>query len=273
MKTYLFILLFALVGNNIMAGNLQLRFANPETQTNDMGVLQYCLTAQIKAADMPLEIGSASVFFSYNATAIGKPTAQPLQFSASNICAFDGTMAAYNNDFSYLELNSVGEGNYAIMLNYPQQGCPTVADEWIDVAHFCFEIVNAAADRNIQFHTTYTQFNTDDNNGALHPISNFEVEDAPLSAYNIMPNGTLWHLYPNPAQSLVTFSYHLPDNTQNAELIISDINGKIIAQSNLNWVEKGIFEFDVSNLAEGLYLYQIKTENEQSMPMKLVVIK
>lgn len=148
--TYLIISVLGLA--QLSAGTVNVRFAN----TNCTGT-QFCTTVQLQAASGTLKVGNGTVFFSYNAQAISNPS-----FTALNFDAADGY--GFAPQFSSLEVGSTGEGNYNILLG-SAAGAPTlnVGTDWVDVATFCFTVVNTAQTPNLQFTTAYTGFNSEAN--------------------------------------------------------------------------------------------------------------
>ena len=78
-------------------------------------------------------------------------------------------------------------------------------------------------------------------------------------------HGTDVEVYPNPA----TTKFHIAitsDSPQQAQLIISDITGKII-YSEKRLLEHGenIIDTDVSHFTKGIYLLSLRTETENTI--------
>lgn len=77
-------------------------------------------------------------------------------------------------------------------------------------------------------------------------------------------------LYPNPASSVVKFSYHLV-NTSDVNIDLFDIRGihlKSIRASSRPGTQKG--EFDVKNLKPGCYIVRLSTP-EFSVAKQIIV--
>lgn len=66
---------------------------------------------------------------------------------------------------------------------------------------------------------------------------------------------------PNPASIFVKFDWNLPLLKGNALLKISDLNGKILDQKIIT-TPKGQWIFDTRYIKNGIYLYEIKSENQ-----------
>ena len=95
------------------------------------------------------------------------------------------------------------------------------------------------------------------------------VEDAPVAvakSFNLRQN------YPNPFNPTTTIEYTLPA-TEKVEIKVFNVVGKEVATLVNAKVAAGTHavEFDASNLASGLYIYQIKAgKNVSSRKMLLV---
>lgn len=145
----------------LLADIIDIRFFNPQIISN-----QYCVTVQAISQDQILSIGSSTIFFTYNQLAINNPTVNPINFSATP-CIDNGMSNLYGTNFSFLEVpNMQGEVNYSINLNTPNTGCPNITTtEWIDIAEFCFDIVDATQIADLTFNTQFTAFNTGTDDG------------------------------------------------------------------------------------------------------------
>jgi hypothetical protein len=73
---------------------------------------------------------------------------------------------------------------------------------------------------------------------------------------------TLYQNYPNPFNPITTIKYDLP-NASEVSLIIYDILGRKVIELVNNKQEAGRYEiqFNASNLASGVYIYQLRAEN------------
>jgi hypothetical protein len=77
---------------------------------------------------------------------------------------------------------------------------------------------------------------------------------------------------PNPANVYVAFSWELPLLKGEAQLIITDINGKAITQKTIAG-KRGQWIWDTRSIKRGAYLYEIKTDNECLGNGKVIINK
>lgn len=62
---------------------------------------------------------------------------------------------------------------------------------------------------------------------------------------------------PNPFSHTTSISYVLPAKFHNAQMVIKDINGKIIKQVKVSGAGKGVVQVDASTLSSGTYTYSL----------------
>ena len=76
--------------------------------------------------------------------------------------------------------------------------------------------------------------------------------------------------YPNPAHQFTTIPFTSLE--KNADIFVVDINGKTVHQGK---VIKGDTQYELSldNLTSGGYFYYLSTQDGQSLPKKIQVIK
>lgn len=234
------------------AGIVDVRFINPTIESNT-----YCVDVQIRAQDLNFELGSATLFFEYNALAINSPQYTALNFNETNQCALDNNLAPYKNSFDFLEMGNKGEGNYAILLLYPNQGCPTVSSEWLNVANFCFEIGNPAALPDLKFNAQYTAFNTSANTGDQLTIGNIYGLPEVVTAVNTPENTHLTVLKPTLTQGKVWLNYHVEQENE-VYIIVYDMAGRVM-QKTSKWQPNGQYtaEIDLSKYSNGFYLIEM----------------
>jgi hypothetical protein len=67
-------------------------------------------------------------------------------------------------------------------------------------------------------------------------------------------------LYPNPSTGL--FTLEVPFEGENIDILITDLQGKVVARKSIeeNWEPKQ--QFDLRNMAKGIYLIYAKTEHQ-----------
>jgi predicted extracellular nuclease len=66
--------------------------------------------------------------------------------------------------------------------------------------------------------------------------------------------------YPNPTSNQINFDYILPANAANCAIIVYDLLGKEVANTNINTLS-GSVSMATTNLAQGTYLYSITSSN------------
>ena len=87
-----------------------------------------------------------------------------------------------------------------------------------------------------------------------------------------MPRSTpasfaLHEAYPNPFNGSVTISYDLSSFDKNAVLVITDVQGRVVASEKLNSV-KGTIHTG-SDLGAGIYFAKIESASGNSTPLKI----
>ncbi len=79
------------------------------------------------------------------------------------------------------------------------------------------------------------------------------------------------HLYPNPANEFTNILVNL-SKVSTVQILVKDIQGRIISQNNFNSTSLGENQFKVptNNLADGLYIVEVKLESGM-YPIKLII--
>ena len=268
--------IFALVLLSIstfsFAGIVDMRFTNPVLNSNEGSPDSYCVNVQIKAQDISFEIGSATVFFSYNAEAITNPNFTSIHFNEQNKCAMNGATAPYQNSFNSLETNTKGEGNYAILLTTANMGCPTVNNDWIDIAEFCFEVKNKDLTPNLQFNAKYTAFNTNDNQGNKHELGALEgLNDFTTDIDEVVEKLPI-RIFPNYTNSVVNIEYTANAN-ENLSITVYDMLGRVIQQERAS-VSTGKSTTQINLAKHNAGYYFVELDNgSQKVSEKIVLTK
>lgn len=252
------------------AGIVDMRFTNPVLNSDDG---TYCVNVQIKAQDISFEIGSATVFFSYNAEAIANPNFTSIHFNEQNKCAMNGSTAPYQNSFNSLETNTKGEGNYAILLQSANMGCPTVTNDWVDVAEFCFEVKNKDLTPNLQFNAKYTAFNTNDNQGNKHELGALEgLNDFTTDIDDVAGAKLPVRIFPNYTNSIVNIEYTATAN-ENLTITVYDMLGRTILQERSSVsTGKSTTSVNLAKYSAGYYFVELDNGG-QKMTEKIVLTK
>jgi len=76
---------------------------------------------------------------------------------------------------------------------------------------------------------------------------------------------------PNPFSNETTIAYELPENLTTAQLVIYDLNGRII--STYNVAGKGNVRFDANQLSNGTYIYALVADGKSIATQKMVIQK
>ena len=70
-------------------------------------------------------------------------------------------------------------------------------------------------------------------------------------------NASLSQNVPNPFNGNTVISYTLPENTNTAQIVVYDMNGKTLKQVNITGKGKGSLTLDAAALAAGAYNYSL----------------
>ncbi|MCK4812761.1 MAG: T9SS type A sorting domain-containing protein [Candidatus Marinimicrobia bacterium] len=99
------------------------------------------------------------------------------------------------------------------------------------------------------------------------PVPGVGVEDVVPATFELVQN------YPNPFNPITTIGYQLPASSD-VKLSVFDMTGRKIRTLVDGYVAAGIYEvkFDASNLASGVYFYQL-TSNNNIVVKKMVLMK
>ncbi len=264
LNSFLVIGFLCLVSYTSFAGVVDMRFVN-ETNNNTT----YCATLEIKAQDIPFEIGTSTVFFESNALAVDNASATPINFDAANEC--NGITGLYDNSFTYLKSNTKGEGNYAILLTQANNGCPTLtSDAWIAVAEFCFDIVDASVTPDLSINTQYTAFNMVDNAGSQHELGDIGGVISSVDKPTITNNQV--SIYPNVTANTVNINLaSMPNETTNVN--VYNMLGQTVVQKTVdaNTTAQNV-ALDLSRYNNGYYLIEVQT-GDYTTKEKVLLVK
>ena len=121
-------------------------------------------------------------------------------------------------------------------------------------------IVNPEAYQNVENpQTIYVRFYNDTANGYV--VTNFEIEtDGVLGIDENFSNS--FSVYPNPASGVVVIQSN--EVFSGLEISLFDMNGRLL-YSESNVASSNRLQFDVSNLASGMYLLQINSEEKTTV--------
>ena len=115
-----------------------------------------------------------------------------------------------------------------------------------------------------QWYTNGEAFWISANFGTWTPNNSSNLEELAISGHNA---------YPNPTTGLVELTYNLME-AGNTSIIVRDITGKVVIEKNEGSLSLGAHKsfFDLSNLSEGIYTYELKVNNNSTFG-KVVLTK
>jgi len=92
-----------------------------------------------------------------------------------------------------------------------------------------------------------------------------------LSVSDVQFSNAVLSVYPNPATDLLSFDLKL-SASQNVQISLIDYTGRVVANKDLGTVNAGhqVVSFPVNDLAKGLYIYQVKI-NDEAQQGKIVI--
>jgi hypothetical protein len=110
----------------------------------------------------------------------------------------------------------------------------------------------------------------DPTNPAAYAVMLFTYQTNLGLSEKTLDNTTFSAAYPNPAASHVSFDYEIPQEVTNAEIIVTNLLGAVVAQSPLEG-KYGTSKIDVSNLSEGIYFATLRLDNYTAFTQKVLV--
>ncbi len=78
---------------------------------------------------------------------------------------------------------------------------------------------------------------------------------------------------PNPSNSNTVIKYYLPSNTKNAQLVINDVNGKVLKLFTLNTKGNGLVNISVNDFLDGDYFYSLIVDGKKIDTKKMELIR
>ncbi|MEM6628567.1 MAG: PKD domain-containing protein, partial [Bacteroidota bacterium] len=124
----------------------------------------FVATIQIRAANTDtFRLGTSSILFNYNDTALTFVDYRSLTFNGSDLCVANAAPAW--DDHAFDGLSVPGAFNMTMVLNSEQFSCPdVVGTEWISIGQVIFTINDRSLNPSLVFDTTSTNFNIDQPN-------------------------------------------------------------------------------------------------------------
>jgi len=111
----------------------------------------------------------------------------------------------------------------------------------------------------------YTYFNVDDLNDTI----SFKISFVDITAVNNIDEDAVISAYPNPASDVLYIDYNLKA-IDNGQLNVYNILGKKMISKEIS-SSNGRIELNVSDLSEGIYLYNFQSGNMKSKTYKVLV--
>ena len=92
---------------------------------------------------------------------------------------------------------------------------------------------------------------------------------------SMIPTGKLDNVavakaFPNPANDILNIQFRLPSETQKAELLLFNINGRKMAAFDLD-VKGSLQQVNVKSWVDGTYVYNILTDGQKKLSQKILV--
>jgi hypothetical protein len=218
---------------------------------------------------------------------IGKLTGQSTEYfnQLSNTFAAlaSNTQDTLNNKIlsQFSTLSKVGEQEYETAIsefdNIVQQNPNTEEAVFAEIDALTTALLIEEADSTLQKGRLgkYLIKSTSDYNQRIDEIlrKNFGSESKETEKDLLPTEYTLYQNYPNPFNPTTTIKYDLP-NTSDVSLIIYDILGRKIKELVNAKQQAGRYEiqFNASNLASGVYIYQLIAEKYMSS-RKMILLK
>lgn len=115
----------------------------------------------------------------------------------------------------------------------------------------------------------YKFFNVDNEDEFITVVAKFVT--APDGIMDqIMAEGFVSDIYPNPASHFINLDYELTSKVNNANIRIMNLLGSVVKNVEIDKNSTGI-RLDISNLTNGVYFYSVIINNEVYKTKKLIV--
>jgi hypothetical protein len=115
----------------------------------------------------------------------------------------------------------------------------------------------------------YTFFNANDEDENVVVVVKYDTSPDGITD-QLMVNGFVSEIYPNPATSLVNLDYELTPQVKKASLRVMNLLGAVVKDVELNKSASNQ-RLDVSDLTSGVYFYSVIINNEVYKTKKLIV--
>jgi len=251
------VLFFIFFSSTIFAQEANIRF-NTEVDCNQQ---EYCVTLQIKSTDgLPFELGTSSLYFNYNEKALSLKSFTPHHFDINEKCVLDIT-AAY--DRQQYDASHAGIINTTLSLKRPEEVCPSIGEEYLDISTFCFTIEDPRQSSQLSFNQELTNFNEGEQNITLMDFVRFNETNDDLSCTTTLEDLSAFVPLNNPVNTISNLELDTQTEGQ-WDIIIFDLAGKKVIETNENIINGlNTLSIDMSNLAKGMYVITATNGIEQ----------
>jgi len=86
-------------------------------------------------------------------------------------------------------------------------------------------------------------------------------------------DASLGQNYPNPFNQSTTVRYSLPQNSQSARIVLTDMSGKVFKQIPISGTGEGNVKIEAESLPAGVYFYSLYVDNTLIDTKKMVLMK
>jgi Secretion system C-terminal sorting domain len=123
-------------------------------------------------------------------------------------------------------------------------------------------------DKNLTKEKYFYRLKQIDNDGQFEYSKVIEIDFNPITTYTLDQN------YPNPFNPSTVIEFSLPENVGNVELSIYNALGEKLAElvNTVLTAGKYQYEWNAQNIAAGMYIYELKTNNFVSVK-KMILMK
>jgi trimeric autotransporter adhesin len=88
-----------------------------------------------------------------------------------------------------------------------------------------------------------------------------------------LSSASLLQNVPNPYNHTTSIAYNLPEQFSSAQIIITDVSGKVLKTITVSGKGKGVLNLDASSLASGAYNYSLLIDGKLIDTKKMVLTK
>lgn len=188
---------------------------------------------------------------------------------------------------------AIPQDSFMISATYPKKGVCTLGNNsakvsrFIDNSYLLVGKVDTSSTStpsyvNLSGPADILYYNDCNNNSQQDTMPNyynsdelFELQNASIflwaTRYDRNPVGVvssiesgLVKVYPNPTTGQITVQTNF-QNSENVAVTLSDVTGKVVFEQNLGSLSIDSRTFDISNLVEGVYIFELNTANGKSI--------